>query len=51
MNTVDLTNEVYERLADVPSHTVVSMHHIVKEVIDVLVERGFVAYDLEAVDE
>jgi hypothetical protein len=45
MNSADVTDEVYERLLDVPSHTVVSMHAIVKEVLAVLVEHDFLAYD------
>lgn len=44
LDSVTLTNEVYERLEDVPSHTELSMHRIVKEVVAVLVERGFMAY-------
>lgn len=48
MDSVELTNLVYERLEDVPSHTVLSMHRIVKEVVAVLVEKGFVAYAEEA---
>lgn len=44
MDSIELTNEVADRLADVPSHTVLSMHRIVKETVAVLVERGFIAY-------
>lgn len=55
MDSVELTDAVYDRLADVPSHTVVSMHRIVKETLVVLVERGFIVYAdaglLEGVDE
>lgn len=51
MNSIELTDAVYERLDDVPSHTAVSMHRIVKEVIAVLVERGFIAYDVADAEE
>ena len=36
-----LTNAVADRLSDVPSHTVISIHRIVKEALDVLEEWGF----------
>lgn len=46
LDSVSLTNEVAKRMEDIPSHTVVSMHHIVKETLAVLVEHGYIAYDL-----
>jgi hypothetical protein len=49
MDSIELTNAVADRLEDVPSHTVVSMHRIVKETLAVLVEHGFIAYDTTAV--
>jgi hypothetical protein len=45
LSSADVVDEVFERLSNVPSHTVVSLHVIVKEVLAVLVERGFLAYD------
>lgn len=42
LNSIDLTNEVADRLEDLPSHTVLSMHRIVKETIAVLAEHNFV---------
>jgi predicted DNA-binding protein len=45
LDSITLTNEVMERLDDVPSHTVVSMHRIIKETLAVLVDHGYIAYD------
>ena len=45
LDSVDLTHEVAARLDDIPC--CVSMHVIVKEVLAVLVERGFIAYETE----
>ena len=44
-NTATLTDAVNERLIDVPSHTMVEMHTIVKAVVEVLIEWGFMAKD------
>jgi hypothetical protein len=41
MNSVELTDAVQKRLEDVPSHTVLSMHRIIKETLAVLQENGF----------
>lgn len=51
MDSIELTNEVWERLADVPSHTAVSMHRIVKETVTVLIEKGFIAYAEPVTDD
>ena len=48
LDSFDVALEVQQRLADVPSHTVVSMHRIVKETLAVLVEHGYIAYDEDA---
>ena len=47
LDSVDLTHEVADRLDAIPSHTVVPLHVIVKDVLAVLVERGFIAYETE----
>lgn len=43
MDSAELTHEVQKRLAEVPSHTMLSMYRIVKETLVVLEERGFIA--------
>ncbi|MDZ7742972.1 MAG: hypothetical protein U5Q03_14870 [Bacteroidota bacterium] len=42
LDSAQVTDEVVRTVADVPSHTVLSMHRIVKETLAVLAEHGFI---------